>query len=215
MRTKFDTQLEILNNDLISLGAMCESAITLAINALLENDLDKAQQVMGMDKEISQKNREIESLCLKLLLQQQPVAKDLRLISSALKMITDMERIGHQASDLSEIISYTDVSESRNSENLLKMSQATIKMVTESIDAFVRRDLELAKAVIAYDDVVDDLFVKIRKDLINLIGSDKKHGEQALDIMMIAKYFEKMGDHAVNIAEWVVFSITGIHEEVS
>jgi len=168
-----------------------------------------------MDKEISQKNREIESLCLKLLLQQQPVAKDLRLISSALKMITDMERIGHQASDLSEIISYTDVSESRNSENLLKMSQATIKMVTESIDAFVRRDLELAKAVIAYDDVVDDLFVKIRKDLINLIGSDKKHGEQALDIMMIAKYFEKMGDHAVNIAEWVVFSITGIHEEVS
>jgi phosphate transport system protein len=215
MRTKFDTQLEILNNDLISLGAMCEAAITLAINALLENDLEKAQQVMGMDKEISQKNREIESLCLKLLLQQQPVAKDLRLISSALKMITDMERIGHQASDLSEIISYTDVSESRNSDNILKMSQATIKMVTESIDAFVRRDLDLAKAVIAYDDVVDDLFVKIRKDLINLIGSDKKHGEQALDIMMIAKYLEKMGDHAVNIAEWVVFAITGIHEEVS
>ncbi|HBP26221.1 MAG TPA: phosphate transport system regulatory protein PhoU [Acholeplasmatales bacterium] len=215
MRTKFDTQLETLNNDLISLGAMCESAITLAINALLKNDLNKAKQVIGMDKEISQKNREIESLCLKLLLQQQPVAKDLRLISSALKMITDMERIGHQASDLSEIISYTDVSESRNSENLLKMSQATIKMVTESIDAFVRRDLDLAKSVIAYDDVVDDLFVKIRKDLINLIGSDKKHGEQALDIMMIAKYFEKMGDHAVNIAEWVVFSITGVHEEVS
>ncbi len=215
MRTKFDTQLEILNNDLIALGAMCESAITLSTKALLDNDLDKAQQVMGMDKEIGQKNREIESLCLKLLLQQQPVAKDLRLISSALKMITDMERIGHQASDLAEIISYTDVSESRNSENIYQMSQATVKMVTESIEAFVSRDLDRAKAVIAYDDVVDDLFVKIRGDLINLISKDKKHGEQALDIMMIAKYFEKIGDHAVNIAEWVVFSITGVHEEVS
>lgn len=214
MRTKFDTQLELLNNELISMGALCESAITLTTQALLTKDMDKAKQAMAMDKDIALKNREIESLCLKLLLQQQPVAKDLRLISSALKMITDMSRIGHQASDLAEILTFTDLSEIHNSENLLKMSQATIKMVTESIDAFVNRHLELAKAVIAYDDVVDDLFVKTRKDLIQLIIRDKKYGEQALDFLMIAKYYEKIGDHAVNIASWVVFAITGSHEEV-
>lgn len=213
MRTKFDTQLELLNNELISMGALCESAITLTTQALLIKDMDKAKLAIAMDKDIALKNREIESLCLKLLLQQQPVAKDLRLISSALKMITDMSRIGHQASDLAEILTFTDLSEIHNSENLLKMSQATIKMVTESIDAFVNRHLELAKAVIAYDDVVDDLFVKTRKDLIQLIIRDKKYGEQALDFLMIAKYYEKIGDHAVNIASWVVFAITGSHEE--
>lgn len=214
MRTKFDTQLELLNNELISMGALCESAITLTTQALLIKDMDKAKLAIAMDKDIALKNREIESLCLKLLLQQQPVAKDLRLISSALKMITDMSRIGHQASDLAEILTFTDLSEIHNSENLLKMSQATIKMVTESIDAFVNRHLELAKAVIAYDDVVDDLFVKTRKDLIQLIIRDKKYGEQALDFLMIAKYYEKIGDHAVNIASWVVFAITGSHGEI-
>ncbi|MGD9887319.1 MAG: phosphate signaling complex protein PhoU [Bacilli bacterium] len=213
MRTKFTSQLEQLNNELISMGALVETAITWTTNALLNNDMDQAKQAMAMDKTIGQKNREIENLCLKLLLQQQPVAKDLRLISSALRMITDMERIGHQAADLAEILTFTDLNEIHNSENLLNMSKATIKMVTESIDAFVNRNLDLAKAVIQYDDVVDDLFVKTRKDLIKLIIRNKDAGEQALDFLMVAKYYEKIGDHAVNIASWVVFAITGVHEE--
>ncbi|HPX84704.1 MAG TPA: phosphate signaling complex protein PhoU [Bacilli bacterium] len=214
MRTKFDNQLEQLNNELISMGALCEKAITLTSQAIMTKDLEKAKEAIAIDKDIVMKNREIENLCLKLLLQQHPVARDLRFISSALKMITDMGRIGHQASDLAEILIFADLSELHSSENLLKMSQATIKMVSESIDAFVNRHLELAKAVIAYDDIVDDLFVKTRKDLVQLIIRDKSHGEQALDFLMIAKYYEKIGDHAVNIASWVVFAITGVHEEV-
>ncbi|PKM62644.1 MAG: phosphate transport system regulatory protein PhoU [Firmicutes bacterium HGW-Firmicutes-21] len=213
MRNKFDLQLEELNNDLISMGALCENAISCAVNALMNYELRLAECAINTEKEIDQKERDIESLCLKLLLQQQPVAKDLRLISAALKMITDMERIGDQAADIAEIVSFVNLSESGNNVHISDMAEATIKMVTESIDAFVKRDLSLANNVIKYDDVVDNLFMLIKKDLIRLIADDTKYGEQALDILMIAKYLERIGDHAVNIAEWVVFAITGSHKE--
>ena len=212
MRNKFDEQLEVLNNDLISMGALCEDTIACAVKSLLNNDMQFAQKAMKTEKEIDQKERDIETYCLKLLLQQQPVARDLRLISAALKMITDMERIGDQAADIAEIVTFIDLSQSINDIHISDMAVAVIKMVTDSIDAFVKRDLALANAVIAYDDVVDDLFLKTKKDLIDLIAGDIKRGEQALDILMIAKYLERIGDHAALIAEWVVFSITGNHK---
>lgn len=205
--------LDELNNDLILMGALCENIIAASIKSLLNYDLPLAESTIQSEKQIDQKEREIESLCLKLLLQQQPVAKDLRFISAALKMITDMERIGDQASDIAEIVTFVNLSESINKVQISDMAQAAIKMVTESIDAFVKRDLELANAVIKYDDVVDNLFMKIKNDLINLISADKKYGEQSLDILMIAKYLERIADHATNIAEWVVFAITGTHVE--
>ena len=213
MRSKFDTQLEILNNSLISMGALCESAIASAVKALVTNDMSLANSVIATEVNIDQKERDIETLCMKLLLQQQPVAKDLRLISAALKMITDMERIGDQAADIAEIVTFIDLSLSVNKVHISDMAQATIKMVTDSIDAFVKRDLQLAKAVIEYDDVVDGLFDKIKKDLVTLITDDANNGEQFIDIIMIAKYLERIGDHATNIAEWVIFSITGEHKE--
>lgn len=211
MRNKFDIQLEMLNNSLISMGALCENAIACAVKALVNNDNSLAKHAIEVDKEIDQKEKDIESLCLKLLLQQQPVARDLRAISSALKMITDMERIGDQAADIAEIVTFTDLSESRNKVHITDMAQAVIKMVTESIDAFVKKDLKLAEDVIEYDDVVDDLFNKAKKDTVTFIASEASQGEQAVDIIMIAKYLERIGDHATNIAEWVVFSITGNH----
>jgi phosphate transport system protein len=213
MRNKFDTQLEELNNDLITMGALCENAIACAVKALLNYDLVLADNAIKAEKTIDQKERDIETLCLRLLLQQQPVAKDLRLISSALKMITDMQRIGDQAADIAEIVTYIDLSESKNKVHISDMAEAVIKMVTESIDAFVKRDLELANAVIDYDDVVDGLFTTNKKDLMVLISDDKNIGEQAIDILMISKYLERIGDHAVNIAGWVVFAITGTHKE--
>jgi len=214
MRNQFDTQLEILNDSMISMGALCEKAIGCAINALMNYDIPLAKSTIELSKEIDLKEKDIESLCLKLLLQQQPVARDLRMISSALKMITDMQRIGDQAAEIAEIVTYGDLSKSTCGIHVSDMSTATIKMVTESIDAFVKKDLALAEAVIAYDDVVDDLFNTIKKEIIGLITNDGKCGETAIDIMMIAKYLEKIGDHATNIAEWVVFSLTGSHVEV-
>ena len=215
MRSKFDMQLETLNNSLIGMGVLCEKAIESAIKALLENDLVLAKKVMESVKDINQTEKDIEAMCLKLILQQQPVARDLRQISSILKMITDMDRIGVQAGDIAEIVTFADLSESKDRVRIADMAKATIKMVSESIDAFVKKDVELANQVIAYDDVVDDLFTKVKNGIVNLISKDKKHGEQAVDIIMIAKYLERIGDHATNIAEWVVFSITGVHMEVS
>jgi phosphate transport system protein len=212
MRNKFDTQLDTLNNNLIIMGAMCENAIASAVKALMTYNVPLAQATIEAEKQIDEKEREIESLCLKLLLQQQPVARDLRFISAALKMITDMERIGDQAADIAEIVTFIDLSESKNKVNIAEMTEAIIKMVTESIDAFVNRNLGLAKSVIEYDDVVDGYFTRIKKDLIDLISADKQHGEAVLDILMIAKYLERIGDHATNIAEWVVFAITGTHQ---
>lgn len=214
MRSRFDEQLFDLNNNLIEMGAMIESAIVRATQALIQRDMALAKEVMQSDNIIDEKEKDIESRCLKLLLSQQPVARDLRQISTALKMITDMERIGDQAADISEICSYlAGEPYLKELEHIPQMAQATIQMVTDSIDAYVKRDAALAESVIAHDDVVDDLYVRIKQDLIMLVHKDAASGEQAFDLMQIAKYYERIGDHAVNIAEWVIFSITGKHKE--
>lgn len=195
------------------MGGLIEVAIASAVKALIDQDKEQAKKAILADQEVDQKEKEIENQCLKLILQQQPVARDLRLISAALKMITDMERIGDQAADISEIVMYlSDAPYVKKLEDIPKMAEETIKMVTSSIDAFVKKDLSLAQSVVDADDIVDDLFMKIKKDLINLINKDANTGSQAMDLLMVAKYFERIGDHAVNIAEWVIFSITGIHD---
>ncbi len=213
MRKTFDDQLAQLNREMIAMGALCENVIAMAAKSLMEGDLTLAKKVAATDAGIDQKEREIESLCLKLLLQQQPVARDLRIISSALKMITDMERIGDQSADIAEIVSLANITASDDTLHIGNMARAVIKMVTAAIDAFVARDVKAAVAVIEYDDVVDDLFNKVKHELISVFGDSPEKGEYALDLLMIAKYFERIGDHATNIAEWVVFSITGRHEE--
>lgn len=214
MRNRFDEQLTLLNDKLIEMGALVEHAIAGATKALITQDVVAAKRIIDGDSVIDEKEQEIESLCLKLILNQQPVAKDLRQISTALKMITDMERIGDQAADISELCVYlSEQAYIKNLEHIQQMAEATTKMVTGSIDAFVKKDLEMAHAVIEYDDVVDELYVLVKKDLIDLIHDDKDNGEQAFDLLQIAKYFERIGDHAVNIAEWVIFSITGIHKD--
>lgn len=213
MRNKFDKELQLLNNELIEMGALVETAINEAAKALLEQDRALAEKAVNSDSEVNEKEKDIERRCFRLLLQQQPVAADLRAISTALKMITDMERIGDQAQDISEItIRLCQETYVGSMEHIPPMAEATIKMVTHAVDAFVAKDLEMAHAVIAYDDVVDNLFIKVKDDLIALIREDPKNGEQAIDLLMVAKYFERIGDHATNIAEWVVFSITGEHE---
>ncbi len=214
MRNRFDAQLEKLNNELICMGALCERAIAVTTKALVNNDHTMAQEAKAADDEIDQMERDIEDLCLKLLLQQQPVASDLRLISSALKIITDMERIGDQAADIAEIVEKSDLSHFIEIIPVPDMARATIAMVTDSIDAYVRHDLDMAKSVLREDDVVDDLFIKVRDDLIDLIAKDPQQGAKALDILMIVKYLERIGDHATNIAGWVVFSITGQHDSM-
>ena len=211
MRSRFDEQLALLNRELIEMGALCEEVIALASKALTEQDAALARRVAPLDTEIDRKERTIESLCLKLLLQQQPVARDLRQISAALKMITDMERIGDQAEDIAEIVTFLDGHTAENDDLLREMAKAVIKMVTESVDAYVRRDTALAERVIADDDTVDRYFDEIKHRLIGSIAHDPDNGEYALDVLMIAKYFERIGDHATNIAEWVIFSITGVH----
>jgi phosphate transport system protein len=213
MSNKFDEQLDLLKTQMIQMGALCEEAIASATKALINGDMELAKKVITKDEDIDHKEKEIESICLKLLLQYQPVARDLRQISSALKMITDMERIGDQAADISEIIMLANIKAANNTSHIADMAKATIKMVTDSIDAYVQQNLKLAKAVIDYDDVVDNLFNDVKADMIRLINEDTENGEFAIDLIMISKYFERIGDHATNIAEWVVFSITGKHVE--
>ena len=212
MRSRFDEQLATLNKELIEMGALCEEAIADAAKELTTADEKTAAKVEPLEAEINQKERDIESLCLKMLLQQQPVARDLRQISAALKMITDLERIGDQASDIAEIITFIDKKAGVDCEPICLMAEATIRMVTESIDAFVKRDVGIAQQAIAHDDTVDDYFLKVKRSLINMIAQRPADGEHALDLLMIAKYFERIGDHAVNIAEWVIFSVTGVHK---
>ena len=212
MRSRFDEQLALLNKELIEMGALCEEVIALAAQSLAEGSAALARHVAPLDAEIDRKEREIESLCLKLLLQQQPVACDLRQISAALKMITDMERIGDQAEDIAEIVVFLDGRGAESSELLRAMARSAIKMVTESVDAYVGRDVALAGQVIREDDVVDDYFARVKSALIGRIAHDPSDGELALDLLMIAKYFERIGDHATNIAEWVIFSVTGEHK---
>ena len=212
MRTRFDEQLEQLNMLLIDMGALCEEAINYAVGALNEGSEKMRKLTYETDKHIDDREREIENLCLKLLLQQQPVARDLRQISSALKMISDMERIGDQAADIAEIVQTTgSLKAPAQTVRIGEMAKATSKMVTSSIDAYVKQDLEIARSVIEYDDVVDSLFDEIRDDLAHGIGKGVANPEQSMDLLMIAKYFERIGDHATNIAEWVEFSITGQH----
>ncbi len=211
MRNRFDEQLELLNKKMIEMGSLCENVIALSTKALLESDVEVSKQVMPVGHEVDLMEKEIESICLKLLLQQQPVASDLRQISAALKMITDMERIGDQAEDIAEIIKYLNGRTGEECEDIRNMAEAIIKMVTDSVDAYVKKDIDLARAVYAYDDVVDDCFDRVKKTLIKMIAENTADGEYALDLLMIAKYFERIGDHAVNIAEWVEFSVTGNH----
>ncbi|MCI6561743.1 MAG: phosphate signaling complex protein PhoU [Ruminococcus sp.] len=212
MRNRFQMQLEELNNDLISMGALCEKAIHDAVKALLDSDEKLIDRIHDTEKEIDRKEREIEGLCMKLLLQQQPVARDLRTISSALKMITDMERIGDQADDIAELVRFCRLDDSECRKDISAMSKAVSEMVKGSIDAFVKKDIESAKAVIDSDDIVDDLFIKIKCDIIRMTAVDANAGENAIDIVMTAKYLERIGDHATNIAEWVEYSLTGSHE---
>ncbi len=213
MRSRFDEQLALLKRELIEMGALCEEVIALAAQSLTEGDTALSARVSPLDEEIDRKEREIESLCLKLLLQQQPVARDLRQISAALKMITDMERIGDQAEDIAEIVAFLGGRGTEDSELLRDMARSAIRMVSGSVDAYVKQDVPLAEKVIAEDDVVDDYFTRVKKALISRIAADPADGEFALDVLMIAKYFERIGDHAVNIAEWVIFSVTGEHKE--
>lgn len=212
MRNKFEEQLELLNNDLIEMGNLIESSIEAAVTALIERNVELAKRVVDGDKEVNEKEKEIESRCLKLLLRQQPVAKDLRLISSALKMITDMERIGDQAQDISEItIRLAQEKYFKELVHIPQMAKETIKMVKGSIDGFVKMDLDLVIEVIKNDDKVDELFNTIKGELVEKIREDIQYSEQAVDLLMIAKYFERIGDHSQNIAEWVYFAITGEH----
>ena len=212
MRSRFDQQLSLLSRKMTEMGGECESIIASAVKALLAGSAEDARRAREQGHRIDQLEREIESICLKLLLQQQPVARDLRVISAALKMITDMERIGDQAEDIAEIITTLGGRTGAECSDIRVMAEATIKMVTASVDAYVRQDLPLAQAVEAYDDVVDDAFCRVKNTLIAMIAQNTAEGEYALDLLMIAKYFERIGDHAVNIAEWVEFSVTGEHK---
>ena len=217
MRNRFDRQLLELNNELIQMGSLIERAIEMGISGLVRQDVEKAKKAIAFDTEIDEQEKTVEALCMKLLLQQQPVAKDLRLISAALKMITDMERIGDHAADISEMtILMADSAYMRSEINIdlvESMAKETTDMVIKSVDAFVNKDLELARSVIAQDDVVDDLFAEFKQQLIRKIGENVQNGEQATDMLLVAKYFERIGDHATNIAEWVIYSITGEHED--
>lgn len=197
---------------MIEMGAECENVIALATNALFEGDTEAYVKVKQEGQRIDELEREIETICLRLILQQQPVAKDLRIISAALKMITDMERIGDQAEDIAGIVATLNGRVGDECIYISVMAEATIKMVTGSIDAYVNEDLELAKAVLKHDDLVDETFIRAKEKLINMIAEDVSDGEYALDLLMIAKYFERIGDHATNIAEWVIFSVTGYHQ---
>ena len=213
MRPRFDQQLEELNLELIKMGSLCERGIRKAVDLLMEEKTNAdIKDVDMIEEEINQKERDIESLCMRLLLQQQPVATDLRNISSALKMISDMERIGDQAQDIANMAKFVKVQEIAHKIHIGEMAEAAIKMVTESIDSFVKRDLEAAKNVVKYDDVVDNLFIKVKDELPELVQKDEKNAEYYIDLIMIAKYLERIGDHAENIAQWVEYSITGVHE---
>ena len=214
MRNRFDEQLFELNREIIEMGAMCEEMIARAAKALLTGDISLAKQVIASGSGVDEMEREIESRCMKLLLHQQPVARDLRQISAALKMITDMERIGDQAEDIAEIVIFLNGHTMEGVETIVDMARETIKMVTESVDAFVKKDVALAESVLSHDDVVDDYFDKMKCAIINLIAENPADGEFALDLLMISKYLERIGDHATNIAEWVIYSVTGTHKEV-
>lgn len=212
MRNRLDEQLEKLNVELIKLGALCEESISCAVKALFdEKSSAMIEKVNANEEEIDHLERDIEGLCMKLLLQQQPVAKDLRVISSALKMISDMERIGDQSQDIAEIAGFVHSTNLAGKVHISEMATEAVKMVTTGVDSFVKKDLSLAQRTIDMDDNVDRLFVEVKNELVGLIREDAQDAEFFLDLLMAAKYLERIGDHATNIAEWVIFSITGEH----
>ena len=212
MRNRFDRQLLRLNQEMIDMGSLCEEMITAAAKIVATRDKELMDDIVTMEEEINQKERDIERICMKLLMQQQPVASDLRVISAAMKMVSDMERIGDQTADIADIVIATKSTEEKNLKDINRMAEATVKMVRDSVSAYVQKDLELARKVMAADDEVDDLFDLVKGDLVKFISDHKgSAGDEAIDLIMIAKYLERIGDHATNIAEWVEFSITGIH----
>ena len=213
MRDIFQEQLKELHDELTRMGAACEEIIALAVRALTEWDSELAKQVGVVGAQIDESERTIENICLKLLLRQQPVARDLRQISAAMKMITDMERIGDQAEDIAEIVPLMRVHADEKFPGIREMARETIRMVTDAVDAYVRQNLELARRVMAHDDVVDDYFDQAKTAILGIIAASPDDGEYALDLLMIAKYFERIGDHCTNIAEWVEFSVTGEHKD--
>ncbi|MFR2444229.1 MAG: phosphate signaling complex protein PhoU [Ruminococcus sp.] len=211
MREYYTAQLETLNTNMIQMGALCEDAISAAIQSLLEDDRTIAKKVADTELEIDQMERDIERQCMRLLLMQQPVATDLRVVSSALRMIADLERIGDQAFDIADITKSGSFQGFSGKVHIKEMAKAAIHMVTNSVDSYVKQDVQLAKRVTEEDDVVDELFLKVRRELAELIHTDQNASEQALDLLMIAKYLERIGDHAVNVSEWVIYSVTGKH----
>lgn len=211
MTTRFERQLDELHVELITMGSLCEKAISSSAKAIRGHDKKLVQQVIEADREIDKKEREIENLCMSLLLHHQPVARDLREISAALKMISDMERIGDQASDIADLARYIAANSVQIPAGIARMAENTVKMVTDSVDAFVKLDLELCRKVIDDDDLVDDDFNEVKEKLAEMIYSRQLEAKDGLDLLMTAKYFERIGDHAVNIAEWVEYSITGEH----
>lgn len=213
MRDYFEEQLRKLETQMITLGAMCQEAISEATKALAEGDFELAEQVMKQDVKVNQQEREIENLCLKLLLHQQPMAGDLRNISAALKMITDLERLGDQAADIAEIVAKAKLKLPENFQHISKMGSLAMDMVSDSLKAYVDRDLDLARKVIDSDDAVDELFVQIKEELVETIRENGETSEMALDLFTITKYYERIGDHATNVAEWVEYALTGVHRK--
>ncbi|MBQ3109636.1 MAG: phosphate signaling complex protein PhoU [Clostridia bacterium] len=209
MRNRFEKQLNELNNEIITMGALCEEAIENSIKYLFEGDEGLKETIIETEKQINSKERDIEVLCMKLLMQQQPVAGDLRIISSALKMISDLERIGDQALDIASMAIYVEKSGMQTRVHIKDMANSTMKMVGYSIESFVKKDVKLAYKAIECDDEVDALFNKVKSELVEVIARGEDNGEALVDLVMIAKYFERIGDHAENIAEWVIYSITG------
>lgn len=213
MRNLYQEQLHTLHREMTEMGVLCVQAVALAVQVSTQGKGGLVERIQGMEADIDKKERDIESLCLKLILHQQPVATDLREVSSALKMISDLERIGDQAADIAELSQFTSQQEGKTAADLREMAKETMRMVSDSIDAFVKRDLALARSVIAYDDVVDRWFDRIKGDLVRAIAADGNQGSQWLDLLMVAKYLERIGDHATNIAEWVEYAILGKHDQ--
>lgn len=211
MRTKFDEQLKLLNNEMIHMGGMIEEAIRSAIHAFFDKDTKLAEKIMSDDELVDQEQKKIENICFQLLIQRQPVARDLRTITAAMKMVTDMERIGDHAADISEItVMMADKPEFMNCDDIRQMSAEAVVMLLHAIEAYVERDMDKAKEVSDHDDIVDKLFIKVKGELIEAIGKNPDCGEQAADLLMVNKYLERIGDHATNIAEWVIFSLNNV-----
>ncbi len=215
MRERYHQQLERLHMELVQMGALCEEVIAAAAEALRECSQETAMRVRHIEEAIDRKERDVENLCLKLLLQQQPVARDLRQISAALKLISDLERIGDQAADIAELTPFLTESRQQELELVRDMARTACRMVAESVESFVEQDLELAHAVCAEDDEMDALFAQVKNDIVRLLHEDGAQGEVALDLLMIAKYFERIGDHATNVAEWVEYAVTGVHPQLN